>query len=85
MLINVLRSFLSIAHATFVWAAPNELEGPGGKSDGRSAHVTDVRAPQKLEAAEMRGTLAAATTQCLENCIETPTYTGFKKCMKQCL
>ena len=38
-----------------MWAAPNEPEGPGGIIDGRSAYETDVRAPQKLEAAEMRG------------------------------
>ena len=90
LLINVLRSFLSLGHAAFVRAAPNEPEGPGGKSDGRSAYETDVRAPQKLEAAEMRGD-ERVVVQCLHKCIQSPdtgrlyTFAAFRRCMMPCL
>ena len=64
-----------------MWAAPNEPEGPGGKSDGRSAYETDVRAPQKLEAAEMRGD-EKVVVHCL---YKSPVHEAFRRCMRPCL
>ena len=72
-----------------MWAAPNEPEGPGGISDGRSAHDTDVRAPQKLEAAEMRGFEATVGIYigCLNDCISrnSALHIECRRCIKPCL
>ena len=67
-----------------MWAAPNELEGPGGLSDGRSPYETDVRAPQKLEAAEMRSDWVVSIAQCLQHCLKER-YEAFRMCMISCM
>ena len=75
-MINVLRSILSIGHAVFVWAAPNEPEGLGGISDRRS---TKDLAKEPADIAEMQATCLYRILTCLGL---TPGYEAFRRCME---
>ena len=74
-MINVLRSFLSIGHAAFVWAAPNEPEGLGGISDRRRSD---------WEAADV-ATMQATCLNRIFTCMELRnSYPSFRRCMEEC-